>query len=111
VPRGKLKLTGLDEGRFSSTITLYTQARKQAIIQTSSWSPPYGEIPWSDLSRLSDAEMKLLIIDVTNRCHRFLYELFVGARGEAILEALKERDPIPKWYDPESRGPLNMNSA
>ena len=72
---------------------------------------PYGEIPWSDLSRLSDAEMKLLIIDVTNRCHRFLYELFVGARGEAILEALKERDPIPKWYDPESRGPLNMNSA
>jgi len=65
---------------------------------------PYGEIACSDLSRLNDAEMKLLMIDVTNRCHRFLWELFVGARGEAIIEALKERDPVPKWYDPESRG-------
>ena len=72
---------------------------------------PYGEIPWSDLSRLSDAEMKPLMIDVTNRCHRFLYELFVSARGEAVIEALKERDPEPKWYDPEGRWPLNMNSA
>jgi hypothetical protein len=48
--------------------------------------------------------MKLLRIDVTNRCHRFLWELFVGARREAIIEAFKERDPAPKWYDPESWG-------
>ena len=45
----------------------------------------------------------LLMIDVVNHCHKFLWELFVSARGEAIIEALKERDPIPKWYDPERR--------
>jgi hypothetical protein len=72
---------------------------------------PYGEIAWSDLSRLSDAEMKLLMIDVTNHCHKFLCELFVSARGEAVIEALKERDPIPKWNDPESRWPSAVNSA
>jgi len=72
---------------------------------------PYGEIAWRNFSRLSDTEMKLLMINVTNHCHRFLWELFVGARGEAIIEALKEHDPVPKWYDPESRGPLAASSA
>jgi len=28
---------------------------------------PYGEIPWPRLSRLSDEEMKALMIDVVNR--------------------------------------------
>ncbi len=47
--------------------------------------------------------MKLLMIDVTNHCHKFLSELFLGARGVAIIETLKERDPMPKWHDPERR--------
>ena len=24
-----------------------------------------------------------------------------SARGEALFETIKERDPVPKWYDPE----------
>jgi hypothetical protein len=62
---------------------------------------PYGEIPWNNLSRLNDDEMKVLMIDVVNRCDRFLVGLFMSARGEAVIEALKEKDPVPKWNDPE----------
>ena len=72
---------------------------------------PSDEIAWREVSRLSNDEMKLLMIDITNRCHKFLSELFLGARGEAIIEALKQRDPMPKWYDPEGRGPSTANVA
>ena len=66
---------------------------------------PFGEIMWRVyVSRLSDGDMKLLMIDVTNHCHKFLAQLFLDARGEAIIEALKERDPVPKWNDPEGQG-------
>jgi hypothetical protein len=33
---------------------------------------PYGEIPWTKLSRLSDEEMKKLMIEVSNRVFTFL---------------------------------------
>lgn len=33
---------------------------------------PYGEIPWTNLSRLSDEEMKALMIEVTNKVFTFL---------------------------------------
>lgn len=56
------------------------------------------------MSRLSDDDMKLLMIDVVNHCHKFLADLFANSRGEAIIEALKERDPMPKWHDFERRG-------
>jgi hypothetical protein len=29
---------------------------------------PHGEVPWKGLSRLSNAEMKELMIDVVDRC-------------------------------------------
>jgi hypothetical protein len=60
---------------------------------------PYGEIAWNNLSRLSDDEMKALMIDVVDRCDRFLASLIVSPK--AIIEALKERDPISKWHDPK----------
>lgn len=37
---------------------------------------PYGEIPWSDLSSLSEEEMKLLMRDAVNKTYRFLCRLF-----------------------------------
>jgi hypothetical protein len=52
-------------------------------------------------SRLNNDEMKQLMIDVVNHCDKFLYDLFGTARGEAIIETIKERDPVPKWCDPE----------
>lgn len=33
---------------------------------------PYGEIPWTRLSRISDEEMKALMIDVMDRTYTFL---------------------------------------
>jgi hypothetical protein len=33
---------------------------------------PFGEIPWSELSRISDAEMKSLMIEIVNRVYTFL---------------------------------------
>jgi hypothetical protein len=33
---------------------------------------PYGEIPWSELSRISDDEMKRLMIEIVNRVFTYL---------------------------------------
>jgi hypothetical protein len=33
---------------------------------------PYGEIPWTRLGRISDEEMKLLMIDIVNKAYTFL---------------------------------------
>lgn len=33
---------------------------------------PYGEIPWQQLSRISDEEMKALMIEVVNKVYTFL---------------------------------------
>src|ERR1700730_15428448 len=33
---------------------------------------PYGEIPWSQLGRISDEEMKPLMIDIVNKTFTFL---------------------------------------
>jgi len=32
---------------------------------------------------------------------QILVGLFMSARGEAVIEALKEKDSVPKWNDPE----------
>jgi hypothetical protein len=61
---------------------------------------PYGEIAWNDLP-LEQRRNETLMIDVVNQCDKFLYDLFGTARGEAIIETIKERDPVPKWCDPE----------
>ena len=61
---------------------------------------PHGEIPWPKLSRLSDEEMKSLMVDVVNRTYRFIHELFDENTGGAILVRLAMRDPLPKWNAP-----------
>jgi len=61
---------------------------------------PHGEIPWNKLSRLSDAEMRELMIDVVDHCYTFLSELFASPHGEQIIEFLKRRDELPRWDDP-----------
>jgi len=61
---------------------------------------PYGEIPWSRLSRLSDEEMKALMIDVVNRTYRFLHQLLDENTGAEILVSLTMCDPLPNWSIP-----------
>jgi hypothetical protein len=67
---------------------------------------PYGEITWTKLSRLNDDEMKTLMIDVVNHCNSFLFALFVADKKGVIIDTLKERDPVPKWLDPDPSSEL-----
>ncbi len=62
---------------------------------------PFGEVPWTSLSRLNDDEMRLLMIDVVNHCYRFLTDLFDERVGGHVVEVLKRHDPAPKWCDPK----------
>ena len=62
---------------------------------------PFGEIPWSRLGRLSDDEMRVLMIDVVNHCYAFLTDLFEEPRGARMIEQLRQRDQLPRWNDPE----------
>jgi hypothetical protein len=61
---------------------------------------PFGEIAWNDLSRLSDDEMKALVIDLVDRCYDFLMEL-CSPHGAELVEELKTIDKLPNWNDPQ----------
>lgn len=62
---------------------------------------PYGEIPWNKLSRLDDAEMKALMMDVVNKTYQFVQNLFDEQRGGELLLKLAARDPAPHWENPK----------
>ncbi len=56
---------------------------------------PDREIAWNDISRISNSEMKELMIDAVNRCDRLLGAIFAS---DAIVDALKDWND-PNWYD------------
>lgn len=62
---------------------------------------PSGEIPWNELSRFDDGEMKALMIEVVNKCYIFLSMLVDAKVGGTIIEVLRQRDLVDEWYDPE----------
>jgi hypothetical protein len=62
---------------------------------------PFGEIPWNDLARFDNAEMKALMIDVVNKTYHLIQELFDEERGGELLLKLTARDPAPEWDDPK----------
>jgi ligand-binding SRPBCC domain-containing protein len=61
---------------------------------------PYGEIPWARLSRLSDEEMKALMIDVVNKTYRALIVLFDDRWGGELIKILARQDFLPRWNEP-----------
>jgi hypothetical protein len=61
---------------------------------------PFGEIPWRNLSRFDDAEMKVLMLDVVNRMYRFINKLFDEEKGAELLLRLANRDLVPQWDNP-----------
>jgi len=61
---------------------------------------PYGEIPWPRLSRLSDQEMKALMIDVLNKTYRALIGLFDDRLGSELIKILTQQDLVPRWNEP-----------
>lgn len=54
---------------------------------------PYGEIPWTKLSRISDAEMKRLMIDITDRIYTLI------SHPEALRTF--SRCALENWKKPE----------
>jgi len=62
---------------------------------------PHGEIPWRDLSRFDNSEMKAMMIDVVNHCDQVLAILFSTPVGDKLLEELGRRDLVSDWHDPE----------
>ena len=61
---------------------------------------PYGESPWPRLSRLSDEEMKTLMIDVVNKTYRALIVLFDDRLGAELIKVLAQQDLVPRWNEP-----------
>ena len=64
---------------------------------------PYGAIPWSQVSRFDDQEMKRLIVDVVDRTYDLIHRLFDETEGGVLLRRLAERDPVPHWQTPKLR--------
>jgi hypothetical protein len=64
---------------------------------------PYGAIPWSQVSRFDDQEMKRLIVDVVDRTYDLIHRLFDETEGGVLLRRLAERDPAPRWQTPQLR--------
>lgn len=63
---------------------------------------PYGEIPWTELSRFSDEEMKVLMIEVVNKTYTFLTMMFKSSKTtEALIQALQGFDVVSHWNEPE----------
>ena len=60
----------------------------------------YGEIPWLNLSRLNDEEMKALMIDVVNKTYHAVIVLFDDRLGGELIKILAQRDFLPDWNEP-----------
>ena len=61
---------------------------------------PFGEIPWRELSRFNDVEMKRLMTDVVNRTYLFIRRLFDEETGGDLLLRLGAGDLVPQWENP-----------
>jgi hypothetical protein len=62
---------------------------------------PFGEIPWTELSRISQEEMKELMIFSVNHVFSILHELVNGPNFEHIFAALQMYSVNPHWNEPE----------
>lgn len=83
---------------YHAGITPYSEAGDYSDVFVKT---PAGEIPWSKLSRLSDEEMKTLMIDVVNRTYLLLRKLFEEDEGSYLIRTLSQKDLVPRWHDPE----------
>jgi hypothetical protein len=59
--------------------------------------------------RLTDEEMKELMIDSANHCYAFLSILFATHGGGKLIDMLEQDDPVPQWNEPEM--PAELRAA
>lgn len=62
---------------------------------------PFGQIPWREISRFNDAEMKDLMIDVNNKVFHLMQDLVDEKKGGELIANLVLKDPAPFWNDPK----------
>jgi hypothetical protein len=51
--------------------------------------------------RISDEEMRSLMMDCADHCYAFLCILFGTQGGGELIDMLKQHDQVPQWNDPE----------
>ncbi len=51
--------------------------------------------------RISNEEMKALMIDCANHCYAFVSILFATQGANDIIDMLKQNDQVPQWNEPE----------
>lgn len=66
---------------------------------------PYGEIPWKDLSRISDDEMRRLMRDVVDSNYSMLRRLDIPEFDEELRRFGKRR--ASRWDEPKDRNLLD----
>ena len=62
------------------------------------------EIPWNQVSRINQDEMKTLLIGVVNRIHTFLSRTFLCSFGDREFNQALERAALPwtnTWDEPK----------
>ena len=62
---------------------------------------PFGEIPWNELSRISQEEMRALNIEYADKCYTFLSALFANA--DLFVAGFAQADFVPYWDEPKKR--------
>jgi len=77
---------------------------KTAISQTGDYSDvkvitPDREIPWNELTRISDDEMKLFMKEVVNKLYTVLMSLDNAEAMHLVFRS--EQDYAARWDDPE----------
>src|SRR5438067_12491638 len=71
---------------YHAGITTYSEDGDYSVVFVKT---PAGEIPWSKLSRLSDEEMKTLMIDKVNQPYLLLRTLFDEDVGSYLIRFLR----------------------
>ncbi len=62
---------------------------------------PFSKIPWKNLSRFDDEEMKELMINVVDQTYTFLTNLSLPEFRSRLTELLENTDIEPEWNEPE----------
>ena len=64
---------------------------------------PTQRIPWTNLSRISQGEMKQLMREAVDKTHAVLRMLLDKDRGEELLKFLQSQDLVSEWDKPQER--------
>lgn len=62
------------------------------------------EIPWNQVSRINQDEMKSFMVGVVDRLYTFLLRTLLSAREDKLFEQAVEKAVVPwtkKWNDPQ----------